>query len=137
MMQKTGQIGVGGTNSGGEGALSKSHQEQHQPPLLTGDLKLETVNRFLCKVKHWVLPGGVAMGTTESDKHIDSAWWFMDPEVYSWFTYCIHQQGDMIITPANGSYAPVTWPLFESAFRHVVVPEIVMTADQKEIHTLH
>jgi hypothetical protein len=48
---------------------------------------LETVNLFHCKVKHWVRRGGTAMGTTESNKCIDSAWWFMDPDAYSWFAH--------------------------------------------------
>lgn len=136
MMQMTARLGVGGVNTGGGGALSKSHLKQHQPPLFTGDLKLETVNLFLRKVEHWVRQGGAAMGTTESDKRIDSAWRFMDPEAYSWFAHWIHQQGVTIIPPANGSYAPVTWPLFESAFRHRFVPEVAITAVRKEIHAL-
>jgi hypothetical protein len=76
------------------------------------------------------------MGTTESDKHIDSAWRFMDPEAYSWFVYWIRQQGVTDIPPANGSYAPVTWPLFESAFHHRFIPEVAITAVRKEIRAL-
>ncbi|KAF8243184.1 hypothetical protein K440DRAFT_669837 [Wilcoxina mikolae CBS 423.85] len=115
MMQMTARLGVGGANGGGGGAFSKSHLKQHQPPLFTG---------------------GAAMGTMESDKRIDSAWRFMDPEVYSWFAHWIHQQGVTVIPPANGSYAPVTWPLFKSAFRHRFVPEVAITAVRKEIRAL-
>ncbi|KAF8242167.1 hypothetical protein K440DRAFT_639427 [Wilcoxina mikolae CBS 423.85] len=136
MMQMTARYGLGGANSGGRGVFSKSHLKQHQPPLFTGNLKLETVNLFLGKVKHWVRQGGVAMGTTESDKRIDSAWQFMDPEAYSWFAHWIHQQGVTIIPPANGSYVPVMWPLFESAFHHRFVPEVAFTAVRKEIRVL-
>ncbi|KAF8241217.1 hypothetical protein K440DRAFT_666039 [Wilcoxina mikolae CBS 423.85] len=76
------------------------------------------------------------MGNTESDQRIDSAWRFMDPEAYSWFAHWIHQQGVTFIPPANGSYAPVKWPLFESAFRHRFVPELAITAVRKEIRAL-
>jgi len=77
--QMTASLGAGG-NGGGGGSFSKSHLKQHQPPLFTGDLKLETVNLCIRKVEHWVRQGGAAMGTTESDMRIDSAWRFMDPE---------------------------------------------------------
>jgi hypothetical protein len=50
--QMTAPLGAGG-NGGGGGSFSKSHLKQHQPPLCTGDLKLETVNLFLRKVEHW------------------------------------------------------------------------------------
>jgi len=63
-----------------EGLFQNPHLKQHQPPLFTGDLKLETVNLVVRKVEHWVRQGGAAMGTTELDKRIDSAWRFMDPE---------------------------------------------------------
>jgi hypothetical protein len=94
---------------------------------------METVNLLLRKVEHWVRQDGVALGMTESDKHIDSAWRFMDPESYNWFAHCIRQQGVTVIPPADGSYAPVTSPLFESAFRHDFVAEVAITAAQKEI----
>ncbi|KAF8251310.1 hypothetical protein K440DRAFT_637855 [Wilcoxina mikolae CBS 423.85] len=112
MMQMTARLSVGGANGGGGGAFSKSHLKQHQPPLLTSDLKLETVNLFLRKVEYWVRQGGVEMDTTESYKHIDSVWWFMDPEAY------------------------MMWPLFESAFRHRFIPEVTITAVRKAIRTL-
>jgi hypothetical protein len=38
--------------------------------------------------------------------------------------------------PANGSYAPVTWDLCESAFRHWFVRDVAITAVRKEIHAL-
>jgi hypothetical protein len=40
------RLGAGG-NGGGGGSFSRSHLEQHQPRLFTGDLKFETVNLFL------------------------------------------------------------------------------------------
>jgi len=134
--QMTARLGVGGNGGGGGGSFSKSHLKQHQPPLFTRDLKLETVNLFLRKVEYWVYQGGAAMGTTESDKRIDSAWRFMDSEAYSWFAHWIHQQGGMVNSPADSSYAPVMWPLFESAFRHRFVPEVAITAIRKEIRAL-
>jgi len=39
----------------------------------------------------------------------------------------------MVIPPADCSYAPVTWLLFESAFRHCFVLEVAITAVRKEI----
>jgi len=128
-------LGVGG-NGGGGGCFLKSHFEQHQPPLFTGDLKLETVNLFPRKVEHWVRQGGAAMGTTEPDKCIDSAWHFICPEVYGWFAHSICQQDVMVIPPADGSFAPVIWPLSKFAFCHCFVPEVAITAVRKEIHTL-
>jgi len=133
--QMTARLGAGG-NGGGGRSFSKSHLKQHQPPLFTGDLKLETVNLFLRKVEHWVREGGVAMGTMQSDKRIDSAWRFMDPEAYNWFPHWIRQQAVTVTPPADGSYAPVTWPLFESAFRHRFVPEVAITTVRKEIRAL-
>jgi hypothetical protein len=130
------RLGVSGVNSSGGGPLSKSHLQQHQPPLFTSDLKLETVNLFLRKVEHSVSQGGTAMGTTESDPDIDSAWLFMDPEVYSWFTHNIHQQGVMIVPAANSIHGPVTWPHFESAIHHQFVSEVAITAVRREIRTL-
>jgi len=116
--------------------LSKSHRKQHQPPLFTGDLKLETINLFLRKVEHWVRQGWAATGTMESDTRIDSAWRFLDPEVYGWFAHGIHQQGVTVIPPADGSYAPVTGLHFESAFRHRFVPAVAVTAVRKGICAL-
>jgi len=75
----TARLGAGG-NGGVRGSFSKSHLEQHQHSLFTGGFKLETANLFPCKEEHWVRQGAVAMGTTESDKHIDLAWRFIDPE---------------------------------------------------------
>jgi hypothetical protein len=80
-----------GENGGGGWSFSKFHLEQYQPPMYTRDLKLETVNRFICKVEHWVCQGGAAMGTTQPDMRIDLAWRFMDSEVYSWFAHWICQ----------------------------------------------
>jgi len=125
-----------GGNGGGGGSFSKSHLKQHQPPLFTGDLRLETVNLFLRKVEHWVHPGGAAMGATESDKCIHSAWQFMDPEAYNQFAHWIRQQGVTVTPSADGSYALVMWPLFKSTFRHRFVLEVTTTALQKEIHAL-
>lgn len=68
----TAPVGAGGNGGGGQ-SLSKSHLKQHQPPSFTGDLNLETVNLFIRNVEHCVRKGGAAMGTTESDIHIDSA----------------------------------------------------------------
>jgi len=48
-----------------EGPFQKTHLKQHQPPLFTGDLKLEIVYLFLRKAEHLVRQGGAAMGTTE------------------------------------------------------------------------
>ena len=139
MMQMTARLGVGGVNSGGGGALSKSHLKQHQPPLFTGDLKLETVNLFLRKVEHWVRQGGAAMGYHGFDsrmERIDSAWRVHGTRRRTVGSpHWIHQQGVMIIPRANGSYAPVTWPLVKSAFRHRFVPEVAITAVRKEICT--
>jgi hypothetical protein len=73
------------------------------------------------------------MGTRESDKCINRAWQFMDPATYGWFAHWIPQQGVTVILPADGSYAPVIWPLFESAFCHCLVPEVGITTVQKEI----
>jgi len=133
--QMMAHLGVGGSGGGG-GYLLKSHLEQHQPALFTGDLKLETVNVFLRKVKHLVHQAGASMGTTESDKHLHSAWRFMDPEAYSWFAHSIRQRSVTVIPLADGSYAPVWWPLFESAFRHHFVPEVAITAVWKQIRAL-
>jgi len=133
--QMTARLGAGG-NGGEGGYFSKSHLQQHQPPLFTGDLKLETVNLFLHKVEHWVRQGGVAMGTTVSDKRIDLAWRFMDAKAYNWFAHWIRQQCVTVIPPADGSYAPVTWPLFGSAFCHCFVPEVAITTVRKEIRAL-
>jgi hypothetical protein len=72
----------------------------------------------------------------KSDKCIDSAWRFMDPEVYNWYSHWNSQQGVMVIPPADGSYAPVTWPLFESAFRYCFVPEVAITPVRIEIRAL-
>jgi hypothetical protein len=58
------------------------------------------------------------------------------PEAYNWFAHCIHQQGVTVIPPADGSYATVTWPLFESAFCQYFVPEVAITAVRKEIRAL-
>jgi hypothetical protein len=134
--QMTARLGAGG-NGGGGGSFSKSHLKPHQPPLFTGDLKLETVNLFLRKVEHWVRQGGAAMGTKELDKRIDLAWQCMDPEAYTWFEHWIRQQDVTVIPPADGSYAPVMWPLFESAFRHRFVLEVAITAVRKAICALH
>jgi hypothetical protein len=128
-------LGAGG-NAGGGGSFSKSHLKQHQPPLFTGDLKLETVNLFLRKVEHWVRQGGAPRGTTESDKGIDSAWRFMDPEAYNWIAHWICQQGVTVICPPDGSYALVMRQLFESACRHHVFPEGAISAVRKEIRAL-
>jgi hypothetical protein len=103
MMPMTARLGVSGVNTRIGEALSKSHRNQHQPLLFTSDLQLETVNLFLCKVEHWVRHGGAAKGTMELDKHIDSAWRFMDLVVYNWFAHWIHQQGVTIIPPSKGS----------------------------------
>jgi hypothetical protein len=94
-------LGVGG-NGGGVGSFSKSPITQHHPPLLTGDLKWETVNRILGKVEHCVCQGGAAMGTTEFDMCINSAWGLLHPKVCSWFPYWIRQQGVTVIPPAYG-----------------------------------
>jgi hypothetical protein len=125
-----------GGNAGGGGSFSKSHLKQHQLPSFTGDVKLETVNLFLRKVDHWLHQARAAMGTTESKKRIDSAWQFMDFEAYNWFTHWIRLHGVMVIPPADGSFGPLTWPLFEAAFRHHFVPEVAITAVRKEFRAL-
>jgi hypothetical protein len=136
IMQMIGRPGVSGVNTGGGGALPISHQKQYQSALFTGGIKLETVNLFLCKVEHWVRQGGASMGTTELEKHIDSGWRFVDPKAFSWFAHWIHQQGVMIMPPANGSYALLTWPFFQSNFRHRCMAEVGITAVRKDIYAL-
>jgi hypothetical protein len=131
----TARLGGGG-NGGGGGSFLKSHLKQHSPLFFTGDPKLETVNLFLCKVEHWVWQGRAAMGTTESDMSIDCAWRFMDSEVFNWFSHCIPQQGVTVNPPADGSYVPVTWLLFESAFHHQSALEVAITAARKVIRSL-
>jgi hypothetical protein len=134
-MQMTAHLRVGGINSGRGGAFSKSLLIQHQPARFTSDLKMETVNRFRHKVEHWVCQGGAAMDNTESDKRLNSAWRYMEPEVYSRFTHWIHQQNVTIIPPAIGFYAHMMWLLFESAFGHWSVPEVAITTVGKQIRT--
>jgi len=131
----TAHFGAGG-NGGGGGSFSKSHLKQHQPPLFTGDLRLQTVNLFLRKVEHWERQRGAAMGATQLEKSIDSAWRFMDLSAYNRFPHCIRQHGVTVTPPADGSYALVTWPLFESTFRHRFVLEVTITAVRKEISAL-
>ncbi|KAF8248407.1 hypothetical protein K440DRAFT_679894 [Wilcoxina mikolae CBS 423.85] len=114
----TPHFGMGGTVSRG-GSFSTTHLKQHQPPFFTGDLKLETVNLFLRNVEHQIRQGGVAIGTTESDKRIDLAWQFMNPETYNWFIRWIGQQGVML--------------LIESTVCHRFVPEVTITAVRNEI----
>ena len=56
--------------------------------------------------------------------------------MYGWFAHWIRQQGVIVIPPADGSYAPEMWPLFESAFRHRFDPEVAISTVQKEIRAL-